>query len=60
LVHHPSSSTLNIYGGEKAIELAESKDPLTPDWSSPTPYDWTGLINHILSSKSSHPKEEEI
>ena len=60
LVHHPSSSTLNIYGGEKAIELAESKDPLTPDWSSPTPYDWTGLINHILSSKSSHHKEEDL
>ena len=60
LVHHPSSSTLNIYGGQRAMQIAGNGESWTPDWSCPTPYDWTGIINHILSSKSSHHKEEDL
>ena len=63
LVGHPSSRTINIFRGSRAMELAgqtENDGPLTPDWSSGTPYDWAGLINYILAS--SHPirKEEKI
>ena len=60
LVHHPSSHTLNIFGGERAIQIAGNGESWTPDWSSPTPYDWTGIINHILSSKSAHHNEKNI
>ena len=55
LVHHPSSSTINIFEGGRAIELTGNKDPLTPDWSSPTPYDWTGMMDFIISSKNDCP-----
>ena len=60
LVHHPSSSTLNIFSGERAIEITGNGESWTPDWSCSTPYDWTGIINHILSTKSSHHKEEDL
>lgn len=56
LVSHPSSRTINIFHGRRAMELAgqtEKDGPLTPDWSSGIPYDWAGLINHILTH--SHP-----
>lgn len=63
LVSHPSSRTINIFRGERAMELAgqtENDGPLTPDWSSGIPYDWTGLINHILASSRPIIKEEKI
>jgi len=60
LVHHPSSSTLNIYGGQRAMQIAGNGESWTPDWSCPTPYDWTGIINHILSSKSSLDNEKDL
>lgn len=54
LVHHPSSSTLNIFGGERAIKMGETKGhaPLEPDWCCESPFDWHGVINHILLSSS--------
>ena len=54
LVHHPSSSTLNIFGGERAIKMGETKGhaPLEPDWCCSSPFDWHGVINHILLSSS--------
>ena len=63
LVSHPSSRTINIFRGERAMELAgqtENDGPLTPDWSSRIPYDWAGLINHILASSRPIIKEEKI
>jgi hypothetical protein len=63
LVGHPSSRTINIFHGSRAMELTEKRtkdDPLIPDWSSGTPYDWAGAINHILSSSRPIIKEEEL
>ena len=63
LVGHPSSRTINIFHGARAMELTEKRtkdDPLIPDWSSGTPYDWAGAINHILSSSRPIIKEEEL
>ena len=63
LVGHPSSRTINIFHGARAMELAEKRtkdDPLSPDWSSGIPYDWTGAINHILSSSSPIIKERSL
>ena len=53
LVAHPSSSTLNIFDGKRAMDLVRKRtkdDPLTPDWSTSAPYDWEGLVSHLLSS----------
>lgn len=53
LVSHPSSSTINIYRGKRALELGgltENQGSLTPDWSSGQPHDWTGMLDFILSS----------
>jgi hypothetical protein len=53
MVSLPSSSTINIYRGNRALDLGgltENQGPLTPDWSSGLPYDWTGMIAFILSS----------
>jgi len=55
LVSHPPSRTLNLFSGPQVMGLAGlSLDdvPLCPLWSSGTPYDWTGLINHLLSSSA--------
>jgi hypothetical protein len=63
LVGHPSSRTINIFHGSRAMEIAgqtEKDGPLSPDWSSGIPYDWQGAINHILSSSSPITKEEEV
>ena len=63
LVEHPSSATINIFCGKRAMNLREcpiTKGELTPDWSSRSPYDWHGLLNHILSSSTSHHNEERI
>lgn len=60
LVHHPSSRTLNIFRGERAVEIAgqtDEKGPLTPDWSSGTPYDWEGLLDYILHHSYSYARE---
>jgi len=60
LVHHPSSSTLNIFGGGRAIKMGEAKvhEPLIPDWSCESPFDWHGVIDHILSSSDHRDKED--
>ena len=63
LVSHPSSRTINIFHGRRAMEIAgqtEDDGPLVPDWSSGTPYDWAGLINHLLKSSSPFMEEEKI
>jgi hypothetical protein len=63
LVSHPSSRTINIFHGRRAMEIAgqtEDDGPLAPDWSSGTPYDWVGLINHLLNSSSPFMEEEKI
>ncbi len=63
LVSHPSSRTINIFHGRRAMEIAgqtEDDGPLAPDWSSGTPYDWAGLINHLLNSSSPFMEEEKI
>ena len=62
LVSHPSSRTLNIFRGERAIEIAdkEVKGPLSPDWTSTSPHDWRGIINYILSYQSPHAKRKSI
>ena len=62
LVGHPSSRTINIFRGARAMELTEKRtkdDPLIPDWSSGIPYDWTGAINHILSGMAKRRKTEK-
>jgi hypothetical protein len=56
LVGHPSDHTVNIFWGGRSLELAgqtENQGPLTPDWSSGTPYDWKGAIDFILAHSSS-------
>jgi hypothetical protein len=63
MVEHPSSATINIFCGKRAMNLREcpiTKGELTPDWSSRSPYDWHGLLNHILSSSLSHDKGRKI
>ena len=63
LVSHPSSRTINIFHGRRAMEIAgqtENDGPLAPDWSSGTTYDWAGLINHLLKSSSPFMEEEKI
>ena len=63
LVEHPSSATINIFCGSRAMEISGESmidGPLTPDWSSRSPYDWNGLINHILTSSSPITKEGKI
>jgi len=53
LVHHLSSSSLKLFGGWRARQWTESprrEDDLIPDFETRIPYDWTGIINHILSS----------
>ena len=62
LVSHPSSRTINIFHGRRAMEIAgqtEDDGPLVPDWSSGAPYDWVGLINHLLKFSSPFMEEEE-
>ena len=63
LVSHPSSRTINIFYGARAMDIATTTikdDPLIPDWSSGSPYDWEGAINHILSSSRPIIKEREV
>ena len=64
LVAHPSSSTLNIFCGSRAIEIAgadfESHGPCSPDWSSTTPYDWHGVIDYILSSSPTRTNDQGL
>ena len=63
LVGHPSSRTINIFHGSRAMEIAgktEKNGALSPDWSSGIPYDWAGAINHILSSSSPITREDEV
>jgi len=63
LVGHPSSRTINIFHGSRAMELAgqtENDGPLTPDWSSGIPYDWTGMLDFIINHPRPIIKEEEI
>jgi hypothetical protein len=53
LVSLPSSSSIHIFHGQRAMDLIRKRtkdDPLTPDWSTSAPYDWKGLISHLLSS----------
>ena len=56
LVDHPSSSTLNLFWGEKAKKLGKSErkekrdeGQIEPDWSSKSPYDWQGLVKILTS-----------
>jgi len=52
LVAQPSSRLLKLFRGERAMELAEgtkNREELTPDYETGTPYDWEGILNHILS-----------
>lgn len=64
LVAHPSSSTLNIFCGSRAIEIAgadfESHGPCSPDWSSTTPFDWHGVIDYILSSSPTRTNDQGL
>ena len=62
LVSHPSSRTLNIFRGERAIEIAdkEVKGPLSPDWTSGSCYDWREMIRFILNDNQPLRKEKEI
>jgi hypothetical protein len=58
LVAHPSSSSLKLFGGERAMELAEGtkdREALIPDWETGSPYDWTGLLDFIIA----HARKKE-
>jgi hypothetical protein len=58
LVGHPSSSSLKLFGGERAMELAEGtkdREALTPDWETGRPYDWTALLDFIIA----HARKKE-
>jgi hypothetical protein len=57
-VGHPSSSSLKLFGGERAMELAEGtkdREALTPDWETGRPYDWTALLDFIIA----HARKKE-
>ncbi len=51
LVAHPSSQTINIFHGTRAIEIAgqdtENHGSCSPDWSSTE--DFRGAIDYIVS-----------
>jgi hypothetical protein len=52
LVEHPLSSTLNLFWGgnaDKLGKLEKGEEPLPPDWSSKSPYDWKGLVSQIVT-----------
>jgi hypothetical protein len=54
LVGHPSSNSINIFRGERAMDIGPTRDrkeELTPDWESVKPYDWEGMLDFILSQK---------
>jgi hypothetical protein len=58
VVGHPSSSSLKLFGGERAMELAEGtkdREALTPDWETGRPYDWTALLDFIIA----HARKKE-
>ena len=53
LVGHPPERTINLFSGEQVMGLAgltTEKAPFTPVWSSGSPFDWAGFLNHLLSS----------
>jgi len=53
LVEQPSSGTVNLFHGSRAIELGaetEEKEDLIPDWSSPIKCDYEALLKYLLSS----------
>jgi len=63
LVSHPSSRTINIFGGKRAMEIAgqtEKDGPLTPDWCSGTPYDWKGMMDFIVNQSRPILKEKIV
>jgi hypothetical protein len=61
LVSHPSSRSLKLFRGERAMELGEgtkTREPLTPDWETGVPYDWEGLVFFLLTH-SPRKKDDE-
>jgi len=53
MVEQPSSGTVNLFHGSRAIELGaetEEKGDLIPDWSSPIKCDYEALLKYLLSS----------
>ena len=53
-VGHPSGETLNIFRGERAIDIGPTRDrkeQMTPDWCTRKPYDWEGMLDFILSQR---------
>ena len=63
LVEHPSSTTINIFRGERAIEIGPKRKregPLIPDWSSCAPYDWKGMIAYIVSHPLPKKRDQKM
>ena len=57
----PSARTLYLFRGDKSLLLGKGltgDEPPLPDWTCPAPYDWTGLLHHILSHQSHSGKKK--
>ena len=57
LVEQPSAGSLNLFHGKRALIIGESSvdnEPLTPDYMTTAPYDWSGIINHVISFPLGH------
>ena len=52
LVSHPSSSTINLFSGNRALELGgltEKEGPLTPDHKWKSRFPWTRIVDAMLT-----------